>query len=343
MEATFMTSMQTILNTGIAQRPVENPWALQVPACLHKNALAVLLGLGLLVGCDATPDPQGASSVVRDRAVGEPMSAESAAPTAANERLAAVLAQQPADIQARYDARHPQETLRFFGIEPGMTVAEADPGGGWYTGILRAYLGNEGTLIGADYPMGVYRLFDYYTEDELTAKATWAERWPLETADAREHGAALKAYAIGSMPAALAGSVDVFLLVRALHNLADYEDEGTYMSDGLAEIYRALKPGGVVGVVQHSAPETHSNDWASGGNGYLKRSFVIAAMEAAGFVLEDETDVNANPADMPTEDESVWRLAPTSDAVEDETLAAAYRAVGESNRMTLRFRKPRAD
>jgi predicted methyltransferase len=342
-----MQDRQSNQRPGTSPRSGDNAGAPPMPAhfqrnaLAHRNVLAAVLAFGLLAGCDATPDNKGPTIAVDDSAPSAPVSAESAAPAAANERLAAVLATQPPEIQARYGARHPEETLTFFGIEPGMTVAEADPGGGWYTGILRAYLGKDGTLIGADYPMGVYRLFNYYSEDELIAKASWAERWPLETADASGDGAALKAHAIGSMPAALEGSVDVFLLVRALHNLADYEDEGAYMSDGLAEVYRALKPGGVVGVVQHSAPEAHSDDWASGGNGYLKKSFVVAAMEAAGFVFEDESDVNANPADMPTEDESVWRLAPTLEPVEDETLASAYKAVGESNRMTLRFRKPR--
>jgi predicted methyltransferase len=258
----------------------------------------------------------------------------------AAQRLSAVLESQPGEVKARYAARHPLETLQFFGVLPGMTVAEADPGGGWYSRILLEYLGPEGTLVGADYPMDVYRLFNYYSEEELAAKENWSETWPASVRADIEDAARVGAYAIGSMPAALEGTVDVFLLVRALHNLADYEDEGSYLSAGLAEIYRALKPGGIVGVVQHSGPETHSDAWASGANGYLKKSFVIATMESAGFVFEGESVINENPRDLPSEEESVWRLPPTLDAVEDASLAAEYRAIGESNRMTLRFRKP---
>jgi predicted methyltransferase len=256
------------------------------------------------------------------------------------QRLSSVLESQPDEVKARYAARHPLETLQFFGVLPGMTVAEADPGGGWYSRILLEYLGPDGTLIGADYPMGVYRLFNYYSEEELAARESWSESWPASVRADTADGASVSAYAIGSLPAALEGTVDVFLLVRALHNLADFEEEGGYLSTGLAEVYRALKPGGVVGMVQHSGPETHSDEWASGASGYLKKSFVITMMESAGFAFEGESSINENPRDLPTEDESVWRLPPTLESVENESLAAAYKAIGESNRMTLRFRKP---
>ncbi len=301
--------------------------------------LAAALGLTLVAGCDPTPSEEAVPA--------EKIAVSGAATTAsverasdAAQRLADVLDMQSDAVKARYAARHPRETLQFFGIVPGMTVAEADPGDGWYSGILRDYLGPGGTLVGADYPMGVYRLFNYYSEEALAAKSNWPDNWPKTIAAGSPDGAVVKAYAIGSMPAEMEGSVDVFLLVRALHNLADFEEEGGYLSDALAEVYRALKPGGVVGIVQHSAPETHSDEWASGANGYLKKRFVIATMESAGFVFEGESSINENPLDMPTEEESVWRLAPTLEAVEDTSLAAAYKAIGESNRMTLRFRKP---
>jgi predicted methyltransferase len=307
-----------------------------------RTALATALGLAILAACDSAPKPEARDAVSEEAGAAFSAAApDGTAGMSASRRLAEVLDAQSEEIKARYAARHPAETLMFFGVEPGMTVAEADPGAGWYSGILLSYLGEAGTLIGADYPMGVYRLFNYYSDEELEEKLTWSDRWPAEIAEGVAGSAAVEAYAIGSMPEALEGSVDVFLLVRALHNLADFEEEGAYLSQGLAEVYRALKPGGVVGVVQHSGPESHSDDWASGGNGYLKESFVIASMEAAGFLFEAESAINENPLDRPTEEESVWRLAPTLEAVEDEALAGSYRAIGESNRMTLRFRKPR--
>jgi predicted methyltransferase len=294
----------------------------------------------MLAGCNAPPPDAAAPPTRAAASAAPPPKPVATAPTDAAQQLSAVLESQPDEVQARYAARHPLETLQFFGVLPGMTVAEADPGGGWYSRILLEYLGPEGMLIGADYPMGVYRLFNYYSEEELAAKESWSEIWPPSVLAKNRDAASVSAYAIGSMPAAMEGTVDVFLLVRALHNLADFEDEGSYLSTGLAEVYRALKPGGVVGVVQHSGPETHADEWASGANGYLKKSFVIAAIESAGFRFEDESPINENPRDVPDEEESVWRLAPTLDSVEDESLAAEYRAIGESNRMTLRFRKP---
>ncbi|WOJ95810.1 methyltransferase [Congregibacter brevis] len=297
--------------------------------------LAVSLALVLLVGCDSAPvvDTDPSSPIVE---------LESSAPTVdAVVQLATALAAQPDEARARYDARHPQETLEFFGVKPGMTVVEADPGSGWYSKILQSYLGNEGTLIGADYPMGIYRLFDYYSEEELAAKTDWPVTWPQSMTQNIDGGAVVKAYAFGSLPAEWEGTVDVFLLVRTLHNFADFEEEGAYLSEGLDEVYRVLKPGGIVGIVQHAAPESAADSWASGANGYLKQSFVIATLESAGFLFDGESAINENPADQPTEEESVWRLAPTLEPVKDPELAAAYVAIGESNRMTLRFRKPR--
>jgi predicted methyltransferase len=255
------------------------------------------------------------------------------------DRIAAVLAGQSEEVRARYAARHPAETLAFFGIEPGMAVLEADPGSGWYTRILLELLGPRGRLVGADYPMAVYRLFDYYSEEELAAKESWADTWPEIVAAGVDGAAAVEAYSLDALPGSLDGSLDAVLFIRVLHNLADFEAEGAFYSRAVAEAYRVLKPGGVVGVVQHMAPEGHSDEWASGANGYLKQSFVIRSFEAAGFRLEGTSAINENPLDKPSEAESVWRLPPTSE-VDDEALAAAYAAIGESTRMTLRFRKP---
>ena len=258
------------------------------------------------------------------------------------EQLTRVLAEQSDSVKARYAFRHPAETLSFFGIKPGMTVVETDPGGGWYSRILLSYLGKSGRLIGADFAVDMYPLFDYYSEEELAAQSTWSERWPSEVMTLGE-GARAEAFYLGSMPEAWIGEVDAFLFVRSLHNLEAFEDEGGYRTRALSEAFRALKPGGIVGVVQHMGPESHSDEWASGDNGYLKRSAVIASMETAGFVLDGESDVNLNPADVPSESEYVWRLPPTSEQVGDAELAEAYAEIGESNRMTLRFRKPGAD
>ena len=100
--------------------------------------------------------------------------------------------------------------------------------------------------------------------------------------------------------------------------------------------------GGIVGVVQHMAPETASDDWADGSRGYLKKTFLIAQMKKAGFDFVASSDINLNAKDQPTEKDIVWRLPPTFHGSKDKPeLKKQYMAIGESNRMTLTFRKPK--
>jgi len=197
------------------------------------------------------------------------------------EKLKAILDAQPEKTKARYDARNPAKTLKFFGIKPGMKVGEALPGGGkkkWPT--------------------------------EFVSKA--AEWAPAD-------GAKISATTFGDAAGDLAGQLDAVLFIRAMHNLSRYEAESQYMTQALATTHALLKPGGVVGVVQHRAPETATDDWAIGTAGYLKQSNVVAAFDAAGFELIKKSGVNANPKDTPS--------------------GAAREAIGESNRMTLLFKK----
>ncbi len=255
--------------------------------------------------------------------------------------LDAVLDAQPDEVQARYEFRHPKETLEFFGIEPGMTVLEGLPGRGWYSKILVPFLGEEGKLIGAAYSLEMYALFSFANEEFMARQNAWAEEFPV---DAAEWGdAQVSAFHFGSMPEDLAGTVDVVFFPRVLHNLARFQNEGKgdYLDVALAEAFAALKPGGVFGVVQHHARDEMSDEFAYGGRGYLKKGFVITAAEKAGFEFVAESDINANPADQPGEEDIVWRLKPSARGAEDDPDArAALDAIGESNRMTLKFRKP---
>ncbi len=256
--------------------------------------------------------------------------------------LDAVLAAQPDAVKARYAARHPRETLAFFGIEPGMTVVEALPGRGWYSKILAPWLGPQGRLIGADYALDMYPRFNFYDDAFLEAKKTWVEDWSSEARGwAGDGGAAVDAFVFGAMPERFAGQADAVLLIRALHNLARFEREGGYLSAALADVYRVLKPGGIVGVVQHMAPETAPDTWADGAKGYLKKSFVIVRLAQAGFEYVGSSPVNLNPKDQPTTNDYVWRLPPSfSGTGEDPETRAKMAAIGESTRMTLLFRKP---
>ena len=298
----------------------------------------MLLAAAGMVACQpaeqTAPEPEAAAPAE---------TAETAEPSA-SEQLDAVLAAQSDEAQARYQYRNPKETLEFFGVEPGMTVVEALPGGGWYSKILLPYLGSEGRLIGAAYPLDLYALFPFASEAFMQRQQTWTTDWPAGAEAWRgEAGAEVVAARFGSMPADVDGTADVVLMIRALHNLARFQTagEGPYLDTALGDAFRALKPGGVLGIVQHHARDDMPDDWATGGNGYLKKQAVIDAATAAGFELTGDSDVNANPADQPTTEDIVWRLLPglrTSE--DDEDLRAELEKIGESNRMTLKFVKP---
>ncbi len=268
----------------------------------------------------------------------EQASDEKAAPAFAD-----ILAAQPDDVRARYPFRHPQETLEFFEIEPGMTVVEGLPGRGWYTKVLAAYLGSDGHIIGIDYAMDMWPLFSFGTEEFLQRKSTWTTDFPVDADEWRdENSATIGAHVFGSVPTDVAGTADVVFFARVLHNLANFQNagEGQFLNIALVDAYTILKPGGVFGVVQHHARDDMSDDFANGTHGYLKKDFVIAQAEAAGFEFVDEIDVNANAKDRPSEEDIVWRLPPTyALAGDDPDLRAEVDAIGESNRMTLKFRK----
>jgi predicted methyltransferase len=257
------------------------------------------------------------------------------------QRLDEVLSAQPEEVQARYGARHPSETLAFFGVEPGMTVVEALPGGGWYSKILIDYLGPEGELIGADYAVDMFPLFGFFSEEALEAKKTWVQDWSEEANGWVEDGATVTAFQLGSLPESMEGTADAVVMVRALHNLARFEDQGGFLTAAVQDVYDVLKPGGILGVVQHEARPDMPDDFATGSGGYLKKAFIIEQMEAAGFEFIEDSDINQNPKDQPQEGDVVWRLPPTLATTRDDPDGrAAMEAIGESNRMTLKFRKP---
>lgn len=295
----------------------------------------LLLGLIVsLAACDKPSEPAAVTEMAPVAAVPETISADM--------QLAEVLAAQPADAQARYPFRNPKETLTFFGVEPGMTVLEGLPGAGWYSKILIPYLGPDGHLVGADYAKSMFPLFGFFSDEFIADKETWVEDWTAgASAWYGDDGAKVSAFVFGSMPEDLAGTVDVALMIRATHNLARFEGDGEYLTKAASDLYTALKPGGVLGVVQHMAPDDKPDDWADGSGGYLKRDAVIAAYESAGFVYKGSTAINQNPSDMPGDDDVVWRLPPTLATSRDNPeLQAEMNAIGESNRMTLKFEKP---
>lgn len=296
--------------------------------------LLILLAVCAPVACQQkteAPAEAPATDAVIDQAAEAPSLAES-------------LGAQPDDVKARYQYRNPKETLEFIGIEPGMAVVEGLPGKGWYSKVLLPYLGESGCLIGANYEMDMWPLFPFGTEEFVAEKSNWKATF---TADAKEwrgdSGADVRAFVFGSMPDDYAGTADVVFFPRVLHNLANFQNagEGEFLNRALADAYAVLKPGGTFGVVQHEARDDMPDEFANGTHGYLKKSFVIEQAEAAGFEFVAESDINQNDLDQPSADDIVWRLPPTlATSEEDEELRAKYVAIGESNRMTLKFRKP---
>lgn len=269
------------------------------------------------------------------------MMEEVSAPAFDAMRMETALAMQSEEMQARYQYRHPKETLEFFGIAPGMTVVEALPGGGWYTKVLLPYLGAEGKVIGADYSIDMRRHFGT-SEERLEARKTWKSDWVAQAEEWRgDDSATLDAFVFGSIGDEYAGAADAVVLFRAVHHLNRFDHKGGHFGIALADMKKVLKPGGVVGVVQHRAPETHDDQWANGDNGYVKQSLVVKRFTDAGFEFVGEAEINANPKDQPTEEDFVWRLPPSlGSSKEDPELRERMKAIGESDRMTLLFRKP---
>lgn len=273
-----------------------------------------------------TQDPVGSSTTYDDAAKFDAA------------KLNSILGTQSEKAQARFDSRHPAETLKFFGIKPGMAVGEALPGGGWYTKILVPYLGENGKLVGIDYSLEMWPEFSFANEEFIENKKKWPAEFVSKAAEwAPADGAKISATTFGDEAGVNAGTLDAVLFVRALHNLSRFETEGQYMTEAISTSHDLLKAGGIVGVVQHRAPVTSADAWADGSKGYLKQANVIAAFDRAGFDFVKSSEVNANPKDQPTADDIVWRLPPSLRG-SDETKEARA-AIGESDRMTLLFKK----
>ncbi len=239
------------------------------------------------------------------------------------------------DDRARDIYRNPGETLTFFEVEPDHVVIEALPGGGWYSRILAPYVSAEGGYMGITYPMDVYeRIFGARMDNPgFRARfADWENAFPSQV---EQWGGVLNGTArFGAVPAGMEGRVDRVLYIRALHNMARFDMIDTAVNDAHA----LLKPGGIVGVVQHRAPADEVDDQATGSRGYLREADVIAAFEAGGFELVGKSEVNANPDDPADHRSGVWTLPPTLALGDDNR--EAYLAIGETDRMTLKFRKP---
>lgn len=257
-----------------------------------------------------------------------------------NAALIEVIESRSAQDKARDGARHPAATLTFFQVEPGMTVAEGLPGGGWYTRILANYLGKDGTLYGVNYVDRMWPMFSFATEEFVKKQLKWPGTFADTVQGFTDNGIQASGMTFNTISPKAAGQVDRVLMIRALHNLNRFEANAGTRSQALSGIRGMLKEDGLVGVVQHRLPESAPAEGSDGSRGYLKQSDVIAMFKEAGFELVASSEVNANPKDQPGAEDVVWRLPPSLRGSKDKPeQKAAMEAIGESDRMTLLFRK----
>ncbi|MBO9708417.1 MAG: class I SAM-dependent methyltransferase [Caulobacter sp.] len=241
----------------------------------------------------------------------------------------------PAD-RARDIWRHPVETLEFWGLKPGQTVVEFWPGAGWYTDILAPYLAATGGKLYAA------SLQTNLPEDPTAREIVDAYRRKLDDKKKVYGDVTITAFGPSSGPVAPAGSADLVLFLRNLHN---------WMAAGLVEkafhdALAALKPGGVLGVEEHRADPGKVQDVLAA-DGYVQQDYVSQIAKEAGFVLAGTSEINANPKDTKDHPFGVWTLPPTrlsaprGDPAEPGFDHTKYDAIGESDRMTLKFVKPK--
>ncbi|WP_022681366.1 class I SAM-dependent methyltransferase [Sphingobium bisphenolivorans] len=265
---------------------------------------AGLLLAGLILPLTPTAAQHGSHDGHATHQTVEPI----AAAVAASSRTAANV--------ARDQYRHPAETLAFFGVTPEQTVVEYAPGGGWYTEILAPLLREKGTFYALQ-PGG--RGFDRYKEF-LAAKPPVYDK--------------VKLVAFPDQTSLIpANSVDTLLTFRNVHNMVMAGSEAATFK----AFYDLLKPGGALGIVDHRLPESRDSALEKS-SGYLKVSTIRRLAEAAGFEYAGSSEINANAKDSADWPKGVWTLPPT--LTNGEVDKAKYLAVGESDRMTLKFRKP---
>ena len=250
-------------------------------------------------------------------------------PSAAGEMAEVLAHDRRAEDRARDVWRNPAETLAFFRVEPGMTVADYMPAGGWYTRILVPYLGPQGTYIALN-PAGAPDATGYMAQMRDTA-----DRFPAQAeAWVGQGGARVLGGNVGSIPETMHDTVDRLLIFREVHNMHRFD----WMRASLAEARAMLKDDGLVGVVQHRSKPDAPASQTDGSMGYLREADVIALFQANGFDLVEQSEINANPNDPADHPAGVWTLPPGLSGATDET-RARLEAIGESDRMTMLFRK----
>jgi predicted methyltransferase len=228
-----------------------------------------------------------------------------------------------ANFVARDPIRHPVEELDFFGIKSNMTVVELWPGGGYWTEILGPYLAKSGTYYVA--------LESTDNEEGNKSVSHWRSRMAAQKGRLGTiHETTLAA---GHDDIAPPASADLVLTFRNLHNWMD----GGYADQALAACFKALKPGGILGIEEHRGRIDKPQD-PKAADGYVREDYTIALAKKAGFVLVAKSEINANPKDTKKWPDGVWTLPPTLSQGDKDR--AKYVAIGEADNFVLKFRKP---
>lgn len=255
-----------------------------------------------------------------------------AAPTAAiNPALAAAVADpRRAEDRARDAYRHPAEMLAFFDVQPGMKVGEYAPGGGWFSRLLGLYLGPKGQLSGVFFNP----LSGAFSEAAQKGIRDGALKYPADVAGwSGQPASHFSALTLDAIPDSEKGTFDRILMLRMIHNLTRWN----IADSEIRAIRTLLKDGGMVGIEQHRARPDAPFSYSDGSKGYLREADVIRLMESNGFDLVARSEINANPKDPANWPDGVWTLPPTYR--NGDVDRAKYAAIGESDRMTLLFRK----
>ncbi len=282
---------------------------------MRSSALAAML---LVLTC-AQSSFAGPAAAPADPALADPALAD---PALADPGLAKALAgpQRTPSMVARDPVRHPGEELAFFGIKPTMTVVEIWPEGGYWTEILGPYLHDRGTYYTAVAPRS-----GNAAPDRFRAK--------LDANKADYGNVKVVVFGKGHYDMVPPGSADMVLTFRNLHNWM----EGGWAEEAFAAFYRALKPGGVLGIEDHRGRSDQPQDPAAK-SGYVRQDYAINLARKAGFELVGSSEINANPKDTKDYPEGVWTLPPTFQLGDKDR--AKYAAIGEADNFVLKFRKP---
>lgn len=303
-----------------------------MPTMTTTVATLAVVTLLTVAGCAGKPSRTDATNTADAPAAAPSANASAQLPTSDEATLAAIDAALVGDHRlesnrARDTYRHPRETLAFFGLRADMTVLEVWPGpAGWYTEILAPVLRERGRYVAAQWDPnnGVQ-----YFQDGLRAYRNKLDARP-DVYDRVQVAALQVPNALKPVPD---NSVDLVLTFRNLHNWMARDEAKLYLD----AMYAALKPGGILGIVEHRAPDTRPQD-PRARDGYVREDHAIELIQGAGFELVERSEINANPKDTKDYDQGVWTLPPTlrlGDRDRDR-----YVAIGESDRFTLKFRKP---